>query len=293
MDVDGDPALAAAYGDEVPVLLVNGRKAFKYRVDRGARCALASAREPRVAPRAGHRGRRDGRRHRPGRGREGGRRRLARRPTSSACWSATSARIQAVLEHGVRTTPSTSRVLHARDAIGDGRGRRTRRCARTSDASLLVARARGGRGARRRARVGGQHRRLRPRVRASTSRCCRASGARRSRASTRGRPSIRARIRSRCCSTSGATVRCEADELVQFALMGSAYARRISKVPSPRVGLLNMGARTTRAATRWSRRTAGCARSRRSTSSATSRATTWCAARADVIVCEGCSATSC
>jgi glycerol-3-phosphate acyltransferase PlsX len=39
----------------------------------------------------------------------------------------------------------------------------------------------------------------------------------------------------------GATVRCEADELVQFALMGSAYARRISKVAEPRVGLLNMG----------------------------------------------------
>lgn len=40
----------------------------------------------------------------------------------------------------------------------------------------------------------------------------------------------------------GATVRCEADELVQFALMGSAYARRVSKVAEPRVGLLNMGA---------------------------------------------------
>src|SRR5438093_12590640 len=39
----------------------------------------------------------------------------------------------------------------------------------------------------------------------------------------------------------GATIRCEAEELVQFALMGSAYARRISKVPSPRVALLNMG----------------------------------------------------
>ncbi len=39
----------------------------------------------------------------------------------------------------------------------------------------------------------------------------------------------------------GATIRCEATELVQFAIMGSAYARRISKVPSPRVGLLNMG----------------------------------------------------
>jgi glutaredoxin len=32
VDVDGDPALAAVYGEEVPVLLVNGRKAFKYRV---------------------------------------------------------------------------------------------------------------------------------------------------------------------------------------------------------------------------------------------------------------------
>ena len=39
----------------------------------------------------------------------------------------------------------------------------------------------------------------------------------------------------------GATIRCEADELVRFSLMGSAYARRISKIPSPRVGLLNMG----------------------------------------------------
>lgn len=40
----------------------------------------------------------------------------------------------------------------------------------------------------------------------------------------------------------GATVRCDATELVQFALMGSAYARRISKVARPRVALLNMGA---------------------------------------------------
>jgi glutaredoxin len=33
VDVDGDPALAAAYGLEVPVLTIDGRKAFKYRVD--------------------------------------------------------------------------------------------------------------------------------------------------------------------------------------------------------------------------------------------------------------------
>ncbi len=42
VDVDGDPALAAAYGAEVPVLLVNGRRAFTYRVDaRTLRARLA------------------------------------------------------------------------------------------------------------------------------------------------------------------------------------------------------------------------------------------------------------
>jgi phosphate acyltransferase len=39
----------------------------------------------------------------------------------------------------------------------------------------------------------------------------------------------------------GATIRCDAIELAQFAVMGSAYARRVSKVERPRVGLLNMG----------------------------------------------------
>ena len=39
----------------------------------------------------------------------------------------------------------------------------------------------------------------------------------------------------------GATVRCEPEELVHFAVMGAGYARRISKVASPRVALLNMG----------------------------------------------------
>ena len=33
VDVDGDPALVAAHGDEVPVLCVNGRKAFAGQVD--------------------------------------------------------------------------------------------------------------------------------------------------------------------------------------------------------------------------------------------------------------------
>ena len=36
VDVDSDPALVAAYGDEVPVLCVDGRKAFAGRVDAAA-----------------------------------------------------------------------------------------------------------------------------------------------------------------------------------------------------------------------------------------------------------------
>lgn len=45
IDVDGDEALAGRYGADVPVLSVNGRTAFKYRLDaRGLRARLA--REP-------------------------------------------------------------------------------------------------------------------------------------------------------------------------------------------------------------------------------------------------------
>lgn len=32
-DVDADPVLSSRYGEQVPVLLINGRRAFKYRVD--------------------------------------------------------------------------------------------------------------------------------------------------------------------------------------------------------------------------------------------------------------------
>ncbi len=35
VDVDGDPDLREKYGNEVPVLFINGRKAFKYRVTEG------------------------------------------------------------------------------------------------------------------------------------------------------------------------------------------------------------------------------------------------------------------
>ncbi|MEB2285225.1 MAG: phosphate acyltransferase PlsX [Polyangiaceae bacterium UTPRO1] len=40
----------------------------------------------------------------------------------------------------------------------------------------------------------------------------------------------------------GATVHCDAADLVQFAVMGNAWARRASKTARPKVGLLNMGA---------------------------------------------------
>ena len=44
----------------------------------------------------------------------------------------------------------------------------------------------------------------------------------------------------------GATVRCTSEQLLQFAYMGHAYASRISKVPAPAVGLLNMGEEETK-----------------------------------------------
>ena len=34
IDIDGDAELRARYNDEVPVISIDGRKAFKYRVDR-------------------------------------------------------------------------------------------------------------------------------------------------------------------------------------------------------------------------------------------------------------------
>ena len=35
IDISGDAALEAQFGSEIPVLFVNGRKAFKYRVSAG------------------------------------------------------------------------------------------------------------------------------------------------------------------------------------------------------------------------------------------------------------------
>ncbi len=39
----------------------------------------------------------------------------------------------------------------------------------------------------------------------------------------------------------GASVDCKAEHLAQFAVMGSAYAERVLRVPRPRVGLLSIG----------------------------------------------------
>ena len=36
VDITGDPQLLGRFGDQVPVLFVDGRKAFKYRVTAGA-----------------------------------------------------------------------------------------------------------------------------------------------------------------------------------------------------------------------------------------------------------------
>lgn len=45
VDISGDPDLEARYGTEIPVLLVNGRKAFKYRLtERELRQRLAAER---------------------------------------------------------------------------------------------------------------------------------------------------------------------------------------------------------------------------------------------------------
>jgi glycerol-3-phosphate acyltransferase PlsX len=44
----------------------------------------------------------------------------------------------------------------------------------------------------------------------------------------------------------GASARCSASDLVQYALMGAVYARRVSKIAAPRVGLLAMSHDTVR-----------------------------------------------
>jgi glutaredoxin len=44
VDIEGDPTLCAAYGLDVPVLVIDGRKAFKHRVEaRALKRRLAAA----------------------------------------------------------------------------------------------------------------------------------------------------------------------------------------------------------------------------------------------------------
>jgi hypothetical protein len=49
VDISSDPALEARFGQEIPVLLVNGRKAFKYRLtERELRRRLQAERRERA-----------------------------------------------------------------------------------------------------------------------------------------------------------------------------------------------------------------------------------------------------
>lgn len=45
VDIDRDPALEALYNEEVPVIFVNGKKAFRYQVDAGELRKLLEGRE--------------------------------------------------------------------------------------------------------------------------------------------------------------------------------------------------------------------------------------------------------
>ena len=161
-------------------------------------------------------------------------------PTSTVCWSATKARIQAILEQGPYN-PERIAVLHARDSDRDGRGRargrarraRTRRCWSrcapwpSGRADAIVSAGNTGAcvlAAREALRAAARHPARGARVRPPAH----------DRVPGPGPAGAAARRRARRCAA-------RPTSCVQFALMGSAYARRISKVPNPRVGLLNMG----------------------------------------------------
>ncbi len=44
VDIDSDPDLRAQYNDQVPVIFINGRKAFKYRIEAGKFLKLLAGR---------------------------------------------------------------------------------------------------------------------------------------------------------------------------------------------------------------------------------------------------------
>src|SRR5262245_61074009 len=146
-------------------------------------------------------------------------------------------RIQAVLEH-VPYNPEHIAILHAREAIGMAEDPRT--AVGRRDASLLVG-VRAVAEGRAEAVVSAGN------TGASVLACAKhfrlLKGIRRAAlASVYPRQTeFPGQDRLALLVDVGATIRCEPDELVHFALMGSAYARRVSKLPAPRVGLLNMG----------------------------------------------------
>jgi glycerol-3-phosphate acyltransferase PlsX len=146
-------------------------------------------------------------------------------------------RIQAVLE-GVSYNPEHIAILHARDAIG--MAEEPREAIKRKDASLLVGV---------RAVAEGRADAL---VSAGNTGACVLACAKHFRLLRGTRRAALASVYPRhrehpgqdrfaLLLDVGATVRCEAEELVQFAIMGNAYARRVSKVASPAIGLLNMG----------------------------------------------------
>src|SRR5215470_12650059 len=146
-------------------------------------------------------------------------------------------RIQAVLE-GVSYNPEHIAILHARDAIG--MAEEPREAVKRKDASLLVAV---------RAVADGRAEAV---VSAGNTGACVLACAKHFRLLRGIRRAALASVFPRqrehpgqdalaLMLDVGATIRCEAEELVQFAIMGNAYARRVSKVSSPAVGLLNMG----------------------------------------------------
>ena len=146
-------------------------------------------------------------------------------------------RIQAVLE-GVSYNPEHISILHARDAIG--MAEEPREAVKRRDASLVVGV---------RAVAEGRADAI---VSAGNTGACVLACAKHFRLLQGIRRAALASVYPRqrehpdqdalaLLLDVGATIRCDAEELVQFAVMGSAYARRISKVSSPAVGLLNMG----------------------------------------------------
>ena len=87
----------------------------------------------------------------------------------------------------------------------------------------------------------------------------------------------------------GANVECDAENLVQFALMGDVFARTVLGLLEPTVGLLNVGSEELKGndAVRGAGAAAARRRDARSASTASSRATTSRAGTVDVVVTDG------